>query len=221
MVSIKVRRGAIYFAALALAASASGCGDDDGDEASSSPASPSELEAQLAPPEDLGFRAVSSYEWDDPTDFVSQGIYTGAGSTPSDVSGALEDAGFEAGTGQHLEGEEGGFAFYGAASFASAEGAEEALETMHAEDLKQPCEKACVVSPIEYTVEEIPESAAAHHVPSDSDPPKGVTPVEAWHVEFVVGNDLYFLQVSDKPPLSEDDFVSDAEAVYEFASSQD
>ena len=108
-----------------------------------------------------------------------------------------------------------------AAAFDSEDGASTALDALHAEDLKQPCFGACVVSPTEYTVEGIPNSAAVHHVPNEGKPPPGLFTVEAYHVEFTVGSDLYLFQVSGAPGLSEARFDRIAKAVYEYATDHD
>ena len=80
------------------------------------------------------------------------------------------------------------------AQFDSDEGALEARGVLHEEDLKSPCPDKCIVTPLEYELDDVPDSAAVHHVPNED---KG--PVEAHHAEFVIGPNLYVIQVDGKP----------------------
>ena len=106
-----------------------------------------------------------------------------------------------------------------AAQFDSEEGALEARDLLHDEDLKLPCAEACVVTPIEYELDDVPDSAAVHHVPTGGDLPPGQSPVEAHHAEFVIGPQLYVLQVDGKPsPTFSADFDKLMGTVYESVS---
>ena len=55
------------------------------------------------------------------------------------------------------------------------------------------------MSPAEYELDEIPNSAAVHHVPIRGKLPPGMSRVEAHHAEFVIGPQLYVVQ-ADGPP---------------------
>lgn len=213
----RTRTRLALLACLAIAALAGGCGDDD---SSTGDASTSELLKQLVPAEEVKFEVEREFEWDNPTDFVAQGVFYSEQTAPSELIGEIDDAGFTAAAGQHLKDGEV-FGFSGAATFGSEEGAETALETLHAEDLKQPCFSQCTVSPAEYTVEGIPNSLAVHHVPNEGKPPPGHFAFESYLVEFTVGSELHVFQVSGPPGLSEADFDRNAKAVYEHATAQD
>ncbi len=99
--------------------------------------------------------------------------------------------------------------------FDSDEGALEARDLLHEEDLKSPCPDECIVSPLEYELDDVPDSAAAHHVPNEDN-----GPVEAHHAEFVIGPNLYVVQVDGKPsPTFSADFDELMQTVHESASS--
>ena len=107
-----------------------------------------------------------------------------------------------------------------AMQFDSEEGALEARDLLHDEDLKSPCPDACIVTPIEYELDDVPDSAAVHHVPTRGDLPPGQSPVEAHHAGFVIGERLYVFQVDGKPsPTFSADFDKLIQTVYESASS--
>lgn len=193
-----------------------GCGDDE-----DSGPSAGELAERLAPAEQLGLEVEREFEWDNATDFVVQGMYHSETTVPSELIGAIDDAGFTAAAGTNLTEKDGSaFAFLGAAAFDSEDDAATALETVHSEDLKQPCFAVCAVTPTEYTVSGIPNSAAVHHAPSEEELPHGLSPFEAYHVEFTIGSDLYLFQVSGEPGLSAADFKRDAKAIYEHAAAK-
>ena len=75
------------------------------------------------------------------------------------------------------------------------------------------------MSPREYELAEIPNSAAAHHVPVRGKLPPGKSKVEAHHAEFVIGPQLYVVQ-ADGPPSAtfSAEFDSVMRSVYEAAS---
>jgi hypothetical protein len=107
-----------------------------------------------------------------------------------------------------------------AAQFDSEEGALEARDLLHDEDLKTPRPDACVVTPIEYELDDVPDSAAVHHVPTRVDLPPGASRVEAHHAEFVIGPRLYVVQVSGRPSSTfSADFDKLMRTVYGSASS--
>jgi hypothetical protein len=213
------RNRGVASAALVLAIAATGfggCGDDD-DDASSTAG----LKERLVPAEDVKLEQERDFEWDNPTDFVIQGLYFGEGTAPSEYIGAIDDAGFEAAAGQILTTPDHEVrAFVDVASFDSEDGATEARDAVHAEDLKQPCYAECTVTPTEYEVEGIPDSVAVHHVPNEGTDPK-FGGVEAYHVEFTIGSDLYVVQASGPPGLDEDEFIDGATKVYEYAAAHD
>jgi hypothetical protein len=182
---------------LALAVIALGaCGGDDDDEESE--VSVAELNRGLPTAGDLGLDERGESEWDDATDLLAEGLVIGAATDPSELGAAIEDAGFRGAAGRDLGGRDLNVRIL-AAQFDSEEGALEARDLLHDEDLKQPCAEACVVAPREYELDDVPESAAAHHVPIPGDVPSGQSKVEAHHAEFVIGPQLYVVQVDGRP----------------------
>jgi hypothetical protein len=202
--------------AWAVAAGLSGCGGDD-DEASTAG-----LKERLVPAEDVQLTEERSFEWDNATDFVIQGLYMSEETKPSEFIGAIDDPGFDGAAGEILTSPDHSVrASVDVASFDSDEGATEARDAVHTEDLKRPCFAACTVTPTEYEVEDIPDSVAVHHIPNDIDAGPDSGGVEAYHVEFTIGNDLYVVQASGPPGLSEDEFLDGAKAVYDYAAAHD
>ena len=75
-----------------------------------------------------------------------------AATNPSELGAAIEDAGFQGAVGKDLGGPDLNVRIR-AVQFDSEEGALEARDLLHDEDLKPPCPEACVVTPIEYELE--------------------------------------------------------------------
>jgi hypothetical protein len=201
---------------LAIAATGfGGCGDDD-DDASSTAG----LKERLVPAEDVNLDQERDFEWDNSTDFVIQGLYFGEGTAPSEYIGAIDDAGFEAAAGEILTTPDHSVrVVVDVASFDSDDGATEARDAVHAEDLKQPCYAECTITPQEYEVEGIPDSVAVHHTANEG--ASGPGAFEAYHVEFTVGSDLYAVQASGDQGVDEDEFLDGATKVYEYAAAYD
>jgi hypothetical protein len=191
------------------------CGDDDdggGDDASFA-----ELSSSLPTGGDLGLDQGSESEWDNATDLLTVFLVIPDETVPSELGTAIEDAGFQ-GAASLETGGPGLNVRISAAQFDSEEGALEARDLLHDEDLKQPCAEACVVAPREYELEDVPDSAAVHHVPVKGDSPAG--PVEGHHAEFVIGPRLYVVQVDGRPsPTFSADFDQLMRTVHESASS--
>ncbi len=174
---------------LALAALALGaCGDDDeGDESGAAPSAsslPTGDELEL----DEGFER----ELDEATD-VTTFLVVGGATDPDELGATIDDAGFEEAVSKEFSGN-GVNVRMVAVQFDSDEGALEARDLLHEEDLKSPCPDKCIVTPLEYELDDVPDSAAAHHVPNEDD-----GPVEAHHAEFVIGSTLYAVQMDGKP----------------------
>jgi hypothetical protein len=84
---------------LALASIALGaCGSDDDDEEGD--VSLAELSSSLPTAADLGLDERSESEWDDATDLLVDGLVIGAGTEPSELGAAIEDAGFQGAVGK-------------------------------------------------------------------------------------------------------------------------
>ena len=204
---------------LLTAFAAAGCGGDDEPDAAATPA---DLLASLPTANELGHKPFQDYEWDNATDMIVQGIVIPEDTSLEDLTAELEDAGFQAAAGAEFENpdEERNVRII-AAEFDSMEGAIDARDRLHEEDLKQPCAtKFCLVSPVEYELDGIPDSAAAHHLPTGGELPPDVRPVEAFHAGFVVGSRLYVIQTDGAPdPAFEGRFGRDTETLYASASA--
>ena len=193
------------------------CGGDDDEGGGDT--SIADLTSQLAAADDLGLRLQRETDWDNATDLLAQGLVIPDGTRPSELGAAIEDAGFQAAVGGELADSRHNVRIV-AAQFDSEEGAVETREALHEEDLKQPCAEACVVAPVEYELDEIPDSAAVHHVPVKTDLPQGLGGVEAHHAEFVIGPQLYVVQVDGRPSSTfSAEFDELMQTVYEAASS--
>jgi hypothetical protein len=212
-----VRRVLSCLLGIALVGSLIGCGDDGGDGASAS-----ELKKRLVPADQVGLEVEREFEWDNPIDFVTQGVFFAEATAPSELIGQIDDAGLIAAAGEVLKDKRGGIhVFVDAATFDSADGATEARDALHAEDLKQPCFAACTVSPVEYAFEGIPDSVAVHHAPNPGKPPPGHFKFEGYLVEFTIGNDLYLAQMDGPPGIPKARVNRIARAVYEYAAAHD
>lgn len=202
--------------ALTAVAVGSGCGGGDDTSAAS-------LKDQLLPPGEVQLQVERTFQWENPTDFVVQGVLTSESTAPSDVIDPIDDAGFQAAAGEQLVTKRRDPTVnVDVVGFDSEDGAREARDVLHKEDLKQPCFAQCVVSPTEYKVKGIPDSVAVHHVPNAGPPPPGLFKFEGYFVEFTIGRNLYVLQATGSPgSIPEDRFQSGAKAYYEYASRHD
>lgn len=202
---------------LALAVIAFGaCGGDDED--GEADVSFAELSGSLPAAGDLGLDERAEAEWTHAADLL-EGLVLGADTDPRDLGTTIQDAGFQGAVARELGGA-GLNVRISAAQFSSEEGALEARGLLHEEDLTSPCPDACVVTPIEYELDDVPDSTAVHHVPTRLDPPSGQGRVEAHHAEFVIGSRLYVVQVDGRPSSTfSADFDQLMRTVYETASS--
>jgi hypothetical protein len=196
---------------LALAAIALGaCGGDDDDGEGDVPAA--DLSSTLPTADALGLDEGTESEWDEATD-ITHFLIVGGATDQDELGATIEDAGFEEAVSMEL-GRAGLNVRILAAQFDSEEGALEARDILHEEDLKSPCPDKCVVTPLEYELDDVPDSVAVHHVPNEDD-----GPVEAHHAEFVIGSILYVVQVDGKPsPAFSADFDELMGTLYESAS---
>ena len=190
-------RGVVALAALAIAVA--GCGGGQ-DEDGTKPVSIAELRSGLPGAGELGLKQQHEYEWDNATDLLVEGLVIPAATTPSELGAAIEAAGFQGAVGSALGNSRPHVNVrISAARFDSEAGALEARDLLHEQDLKQPCAEACMVSPLEYELAEIPNSAAVHHVPVRGKLTQGMSKVEAHHAEFVIGPQLYVVQADGRP----------------------
>jgi hypothetical protein len=192
------------------------CGGDDDDGGGD--ASFAELSSSLPTGSDLGLDEGSESEWGNATDLITRFLVIPDATLPSELGTAIEDAGFEGAVSLET-GSPGLNVRISAAQFDSEEGALEARDLLHDEDLKQPCAEECVVAPREYELEDVADSAAVHHVPVKGGSAAGPE-VEAHHAEFVIGPRLYVVQVDGRPsPTFSADFDELMRTFHESASS--
>jgi hypothetical protein len=195
--TLRAKLGVLAPAALAIIIAACGGGHDDD---AGNGVSIAELRSDLPAVGELGLEQRSQYEWDNATDLLVQGLVIPEATAPSELGAAFEDAGFQRAVGSDLA--DSGHDLnvrISAVRFDSEAGALEARDLLHEQDLKQPCSAACIVAPTEYELDEIPNSAAVHHVPIRGKLPRGRFKVEAHHAEFVIGPQLFVVQ-ADGPP---------------------
>jgi hypothetical protein len=209
---------ALILAPAVIALGACGGDDDDGE----GDVSVAELSSRLPAADDLGLDEQGESEWDNATDLLVQGLVIPDATDTSELGTAVEDAGFQGAVGS--EGVDPGPPLRNvrivAAQFDSEEGALEVRDLLHEEDLNQPCRDVCAVSPREYELDDIPDSAAVHHVPTRFELPPGQGNVEAHHAEFVIGTQLYVVQVDGPPSRTfSADFDKLMRTVYGSASS--
>jgi hypothetical protein len=194
-----------------------GCGGDN-------ETSPASLKAQLVPASQLRLKVEEPFEWDNPIDFTVDGVFLPAGTKPSDAIEEIEDFGFEAGYGELLRPRGGGPDIHlEVAKFDSDDGARDARDYLHQQDLQQPCFAACTVNPEDLNVEGVPDLKGVHQVPlPKAQVPAGAgPPFERFVVEFTIGPYLYIVDANgdpgDTPPGR---FASGTKIVYEYASQR-
>jgi hypothetical protein len=207
---------ALILALAVIALGACGADDDDGE----SEVSVAELSSSLPTSDDLGLEERQELESDEAADVFdgATGLVIGGDTDPTELGAAIEDAGFQTATGRDLSRQDLNVRIR-VIQFDSEEGALEARELLHDEDLKSPCTEACIVTPLEYELDDVPDSVAVHHVPTRGDLPPDTLPVEAHHAEFVIGPQLYVVQVDGQPsPTFSADFDELMGTVYESAS---
>lgn len=191
-------RTALVLVVLSIGA-LTGCGgDDDG-------TSPASLKERLLPVSELpGFKVVRNSEWDNPIDFVVEGIPLPEATSRSSAVEAFEDFGFEAGVGDLLVAAkgnpfEGPQANVGVAQLGSDEDARKALDYVRKEALKQPCFAVCAVDSREFAVAGIPGAKGVQHRPQREPPPEAPPPFEDYGVGFTIGPRLYLVGAGGGP----------------------
>jgi hypothetical protein len=198
-------------------AALAGCGGygDDGDDGD-----PAALKSRLVPASEVsGYKLHRTFEWDDSIDLVAQGIPMSETTAPSGAVEVMEDAGFEAGAGEHLTKEAGADISFLVAKFASADDARDVQEYVYREGLKLPCYASCTQVPGDMPVSGIPGAKGVEQLPKDgaqapetgegsSDgPPSEPPPFVAYGVGFTVGEDFYLVSGGGAPGTFEKDEV--------------
>lgn len=213
----RVRRILGIAAALAAFVLAGCGGDDDG-------TSPASLTSELLPASEFhGFKVEREFEWDNPIDFVAQGLHLPEATPPSDAVQAFEDAGFDAAAGEFLvKGKpfQGPLAAVDVVQLGSDDDARDALDYVRSEALKQPCFAVCSVEAREFSVAGIPGAVGVQQTPLPDPPPDAPPPFESFSVGFTDGPRLYLVSADGGPgQVKKDEVLSAAEALYDRATS--
>jgi hypothetical protein len=200
-----VLRTALVLVVVSIAALAGCGGDDDG-------TSPASLKDRLLPVSELpGFKIVRNFEWDNPIDFVADGIHLPEATRPSRAVEAFEDFGFEAGVG--VDGPGGNV---GVVQLGSDEDARKALDYVRKEALKQPCFAVCAVDSREFAVAGIPGAKGVRHSPLREPPPNAPPPFEDYGVGFTIGPRLFLVGAGGEPgQVKKEQVLGVARALYE------
>jgi hypothetical protein len=175
-----------------------GCGGGDGKGAS-----PSDLKPLLLPAGSFPVNVQRTFEWDNPTDFVAQGLSLPDSTEPSQAIAAIDRAGFEAAAGQLLAPPVVDLTAYSeVAKFDSDSGASKALDDLHAQDLLRPC-SSCGVIARPLVVSGIPNAKGAHQAPMavNGSPSAAGPTFERYVVEFTIGPYLFLGKVTGQPGL--------------------
>jgi hypothetical protein len=189
---------------LALAVAAAGCGGGD-DEPSTA-----ELKAQLpAASTFLGFKLHREFDWNDPIDFVVQGLPLPQSTDPSTAVKVMQDAGFDGAAGEELQSTQAQVGVV-VARFGSEAEARDVQSYVYKEDLKLPCYRSCSEQPGDLAVSGIPGAKGVQQVPADSPPADAPPPFTAYGVAFTVGDRFYFVGGSGEPGTIDKSTVIDA-----------
>jgi hypothetical protein len=171
-----------------------------GSSGSSDQSSASEAKVRLLPASELKPLVQDRVlAWDNPIDFVGQGIALPEGTPPSEAVKAMEDAGFSVGAGQQFVSKGGVGAHIDVAKFDSTDGARGALVYLHGQDLLHPCFTSCSVDTHRFTVKGVPGSTGVHQTPNGIKPPLGSHPFERDLAEFTIGEYLYVVEADGDP----------------------
>jgi hypothetical protein len=185
-----------------------GCGSDS--KVSASSLKPRLLPASLTP----GFHMLRTFDWSDPVNLVSEGIFLPELTHPSEAVKEVRGADFQGAAGEQLNrgGPTGSDIRTGVVKFKSASGAEKVRDWMHREDMQQPCFAQCIFTPRNLALSGVPGAEAVQQVPSvqpPGTPPPGVKlppgvrvprvlpgsgPPTRYLAEFTIGHYLYFLR---------------------------
>lgn len=190
-----------------------GCGGDD------DKTSPASLSDQLLPVSEIpGFKSERKFEWDNPIDFVHEGLFLPEATPLSQAVDAFENVGFEAGVGERfVKGKpfEGPGANVNVAELGSEDDAREALDYVRKEELKQPCFAVCATEGKEFAVSGIPGAKGVQQTPLSDPPPDAPPPFTSYGVGFTIGPRLYFVGAGGEPgQVKKDQVIDAAQALY-------
>jgi hypothetical protein len=212
--SFAAKLGILIMATLAIGLAGCG-GDDDG-------TSPASLKSQLLPASQVpGFKSERKFEWDNPIDFVTQGLLLPEATPPSQAVKTFEDAGFEAGVGEQFAAAkgnpyEGPHGAVEVVQLGSDDDAREALDYARKEALKQPCFAVCSVDAREFVVAGIPGAKGVQLAPQKEPPPDAPPPFEASGIAFTIGPRLYLVNAGGGPgQVKKSQVVNAAKALHD------
>ena len=218
----RVLRTALVLVVVVALGALIGCGGDDNGTSTAS------LKDRLLPVSELpGFKVERNFEWDNPIDFVSEGVPLPEATPRSSAVEAFEDFGFEAAAGERLVVAKGNpfeapHAGISIVQLGSDEDARKALGYVRKESLKQPCFAVCAVDPQEFAVAEIPEAKGVHLSPLREPPPDAPPPFEAYAIAFTIGPRLYLANADGGPgQLKKERVVGAAKALYDRNAKSD
>lgn len=194
-----------------------GCGGGDDDDTS-----PASLRSQLLPVSELpGFKIERKFDWDNPIDFVHEGLPLPESTPLSEAVEAIEDAGFEAGVGESIVIAKGN-RFDGphwtvdVTQLGSDDKAREALDFVRKEALKPPCFGVCSVNGQEFAVTGIPGAKGMQLDPQRNPPPDAPPPFAARSIVFTTGSRLYLVNMVGEPQqVKKSEVLRAAKALYE------
>jgi hypothetical protein len=188
--AIGARAGGSVLAVVALGALLSaGCGEDEADT------SPSELRRLLIALPDPRVEIDRRLDWEEPAQFVAQGLSLADSIEPAQVVGRIDEAGFEAGTAKVFTPASGTpRAHEEVVKFESPGGARTALDYLHSLDRIRPC-TGCGMLVEVLPLEGVPGGKAARHSPR----PGGEGSYEQYMAEFTVGPYLFIGRVGGPP----------------------
>ena len=228
-----LRRGVTWALSLVVLAALAGCGGYGDDEADTDPAA---LKSRLVPATEIsGYKLRRTFEWDNSIDLVAEGIPMSETTAPSGAVEVMEDAGFEAGAGEHLAKEAGADISLLVAKFASADDARDVQQYVYREGLKLPCYASCTQDPSDLPVSGIPGAKGIQQLPKDGTqasagggegassegPPTGPPPFVAYGVGFTVGEDFYLVSGGGEPGrLDKDEVIALARRYYDRVSAE-
>jgi hypothetical protein len=212
--------GAALAAAVLSIGGLVGCGGDD------DKTSPASLRNQLLPASEIpGFKSERKFDYDNPIDFVHEGLPLPESTPLSQAVDAFENAGFEAGVGERfVKGKpfEGPGASVNVAQLGSDDDAREALDYVRKEALKQPCLAVCSVQGKEFAVAGIPGAKGVQQTPLPDPPPNAPPPFASYGVGFTIGSRLYLVGTGGGPgQVKKDQALDAAEALYKRNATPD
>ena len=134
---------------------------------------------------------------------MPEGVFHSEETLPSELIDAIDEEGFAAAAGEFLGDEKHEtFALVGRRGVRFGERGRGRSGRSSRRGPQAALLAACTVSPVEHTVDEVPNAVAVHHAPDEGEPPPGLFAFEGYLIEFTIGSNLYLLQTSARPARS-------------------